>query len=65
MKPNLEPRIFKQSEHTTPTKVKVQRAIGFLETDGQKGRKRDVFKFFVVDHTQGYEILKIETPIVD
>ena len=58
MEPNLEPKTTEFQEHSTPTKAAVQGTIAFLENDGQTGRKRDVFRFFGVGHTQGYEMIK-------
>lgn len=46
MEPVLESRITINTEHTTPTKAK-----GILRS------KREVFEFFGVGHTRGYEIL--------
>jgi hypothetical protein len=57
MEPVLEGRTTEKQAHTTSAKAKVQGAIEFLEADGQKGRKRDVFQFFSVGHTQDYQIL--------
>lgn len=57
MEPVLEERDTEKQAHSTPTKVKIQGAIEFLEADEQKDRKRDVFKYFDVEHTQSYKIL--------
>ncbi len=51
MKPVLKGRDTEKQAHIISTKVKIQKVIKFLEVDGQKDRKKNVFQFFNVKHT--------------
>ena len=47
--------------YDTPTKAKVKGAIEFLEAKGIEHKKQEVFDFFGVKSTQGYELLRAST----
>lgn len=61
MEPVPERRSTEKQAHTTPTKAKFQKAIGFLEADGQAGRMWNAFKFWGVEEHSSYEIINNKT----
>ena len=48
-------------EYPTPRKAMVQGTVSFLEAKGILFFKEDVFRYFEVSYTRGYEMLKPES----
>jgi hypothetical protein len=58
--PVLEAREGREP-YSTPTKAKIQGVIEYNKAHGIQTFNEDVFRYFGVTHTQGYEILKNHT----
>lgn len=51
-----------EEHQTTPIKSRIQGTIDFLESQGIKGKKEDVFRFNNVSHSTGYRLLSFSNP---
>ena len=62
MFPSVNPQLeVKGREHPTPTKARIQGTIKFLESQGIKGKKEEVFQFNGVSHRTGYRLLNSDS----
>ena len=48
-------------EHPTPKKARIRGTIDFLESQGIKGKKEDIFRFNGVSHRTGYRLLNSDS----